>query len=98
MEDQHPLAYKTLSVFLQKYFGDKKCERALEVGCGGGILTRDVLHKFYKKIDLFDANILAVAKAIENNSDQKISKTKPKMKNYIGSFHCSKMQDYLFKH
>ena len=30
------------------------CGRALEVGCGRGILTADILQYWYKTVDLFD--------------------------------------------
>ena len=53
MEMNHDQAIEALNEFLLKN-PNLKYKRALDVGCGGGLLTIDLLSKYYKAIDMFD--------------------------------------------
>ena len=46
-----------------------KYTRALEVACGRGLLTRDLLSKKYKYVDMFDQS----AKAMRDAEDENIN-------------------------
>ena len=50
-----------LRAFLKKLPGLDDT-RVLEVACGDGCLTKDLLHEWFKKIDLFDQCPKAIAK------------------------------------
>ena len=63
----HEEAIQQLPTVFDSIYSEKQ-ERALEVACGSGKLTRDFLSKRYQKIDFFDKNPLAVHAAIVNNS------------------------------
>ena len=66
--------------------GFRNHTRALEVACGSGTLTRDLLSSKYDGVDLFDACSGAVADATENT----------KALGNIGCIEMCKMEDYVF--
>ena len=53
MLDNHDYAVEKLKGFLKK-LPKHEYNRALEVACGTGILTRDLLSKYYDAVDMFD--------------------------------------------
>ena len=55
MKIQNPDAIKQGRRFLLKLFNMKR-HRALEVGCGGALVTKDILSNEFSEIDLMDKN------------------------------------------
>ena len=55
----HPASVQMLEGFL-KSLGELDRKRALEVACGDGRLTRDLLAKWYEEVDMFDQCPVAV--------------------------------------
>lgn len=53
MKANHPNAIKFMEEFLEQLKG-LKYDRVLEPGCGNGIVTKDLLLKRFKLVDIFD--------------------------------------------
>jgi len=56
---------KQLRLFIRS-LRNHKYNRALEVACGQGLLTKDLLSKLYKYIDMFDQCSKAIEEAEAN--------------------------------
>jgi len=85
MEDNHSSACKYIELFLSGHSAHVR-GAALDVGCGSGRLTLDVLSKRYDLVDMFDSEYNC-AKIAEGNVEN--------CKN-IGKVEHAKMQDYEF--
>ena len=86
MVDNHPEAVKQLKMFLQK-LPNHRSYRAIEVACGDGRLTRDLLSGYYQKIIMFDQCPQAIEDAkVETINEDNIELCEP----------CT-MQDFKFE-
>ena len=62
----HGRSVEEIEEFLRK-LTHHKYSRALEVACGRGLLTRDLLSKKYKSVDMFDQSNEAIKEAGDSN-------------------------------
>ena len=62
MNDCHSLAVEWMKSFLNQLIFHENI-RALEVACGNGCLTRDLLSEMYAEVDMFDKTTDAVEDA-----------------------------------
>ena len=85
MADNHPKACNFVKDFLGWYPGHRR-KRAIDVGCGPGYFTRDVLSKIYNQVDMIDACPEEIFTAWANTDG--IST--------IGTIKEVKMQDFVF--
>ena len=61
MDLNHQNCINMIKEFL-KEITDIKLDRAIEVGCGEGLVTRDLLCHRYKLVDMFDQDLKAMRK------------------------------------
>ena len=66
MDENHPNAVEQLKKLLG-LLPNHKYTRALEVACGRGLLTKDLLSTWYAEVDMFDKSSEAIEEAEDNN-------------------------------
>ena len=66
MDLLHDSSVREIEELLKK-LSSHKYSRALEVACGRGLLTKDLLSKKYEEVDFFDQSEEAVEVAEANN-------------------------------
>ena len=86
MYENNPQAIADLETFIEGLPNHKRY-RAVEVACGSGELSDELLSRHYKKVELFDQSQKACDEADDNNI----------MNNNVAKPYKSSMEDYIFK-
>ena len=85
MDLLHDPSVRVIEKFLKR-LKNHKYSRALEVACGRGLLTKDLLSEKYEAVDFFDQSEEAIELAVVNNLNSR----------HIVITEVKRMQDFDF--